>query len=212
VSRSAAIGFTLALMSCSLTNALVGSGQVTSETRQVDTFDKVEFYGGVQFELKIGTPQSVIVAAQQNLLAITTTTVTSGKLTVETSQIYTTTVPIHVTVTVPTLSAITINGGVSGTAAGITATDFNIESNGGASMTISGTATTLHLSCNAGSHVDGTSFTATSANVDMNAGASATVGVSGAVTGTANAGASLHLLGNPTSVNVTTNAGASVTH
>jgi putative autotransporter adhesin-like protein len=212
MARFAAMGFALALVSCSLANAVVGSGPVTNETRQVDAFDKVVFNGGIQFELKIGTPQSVVVAAQQNLLAITTTTVASGKLTIETNRIYTTTVPIHVTVTVPTLSAITINGGVSGTATGINATGLSIEANGGASLTISGTATTLQLTCNAGSHVDGTDFIAGNATVDMNAGASATVGVTGTVTGSANAGASLHLLSNPTSVNVTTNAGASVTH
>jgi hypothetical protein len=189
---------------------LVGEGDVKTETRQVNTFDSVEFNGGVNFVLTVGQPASVTVAAQENLLPITVTEVVNGKLTVRTTRPYTTSQGISVTVTAPTLAAVTVNGGVAGNVTGIAATDFAVDANGGANVTLQGTCTTLKLNADGGATVDGTDLAATDASVSVNGGAQATITVSGQVTGSANGGATLNLLGSPANVNVTTSGGASV--
>jgi hypothetical protein len=191
---------------------LVGDGPLKTESRTVTDFDKVDFNGGVKFQVTVGQPTSVSVSAQQNILEITTTTVQNGTLSVDTTRPYTTSDGVTVTITTPSLSAITVNGGVSGAVQGITGTNFAVDANGGASLTLAGTCTTLTFKGNGGAHVDGANLAATNATVDINGGASATLNVSGAVTGTANGGASLTLQGNPTTVSVNTSGGASVHH
>jgi hypothetical protein len=208
------IAVSLLLAGCSLLEQtgllLVGEGDVKTEARQVNSFDSVEFNGGVRFVLTVGQPTNVTVAAQENLLPITVTQVVKGKLTVRTTRPYSTSQGISVTVTTPTLIAVTVNGGVAGDASAIAATDFAVDANGGANLTLTGTCTTLALTANGGATVDGTGLAAANASVSVNGGAQATITVSGQVTGSANGGATLNLLGNPTNVNVTTNGGAQV--
>jgi hypothetical protein len=208
------IAASLLLAGCSLLQQtgllLVGEGDVTTEVRQVNSFDSVEFNGGVRFVLTVGQPTSVTVAAQANLLPITVTQVVKGKLTVRTTRPYSTAQGIIVTVTTPALTAVTVNGGVSGDVNAIATTDFAVDANGGANLTLHGTCATLRLTANGGATVDGTSLTATDASVSVNGGAQATITVSGQVTGSANGGATLNLLGHPTNVNVTASGGASV--
>jgi hypothetical protein len=212
--RAIAVAFLVA--GCSLLQQsgllLVGEGPVKTESRTVTDFDKVDFNGGVTFQITLGQPTSVSVAAQQNILDVTTTTVQARTLSVDTTRPYTTSEGVTVTITTPSLSAINVDGGVSGTVQGITSTDFAVDANGGASLTLAGTCTTLTFSGNGGAHVDGANLAATNATVNINGGASATLDVTGTVTGTANGGASLTLQGSPSTVNVTTNGGASVHH
>jgi hypothetical protein len=208
------LAVSLLLAGCSLLQQtgllLVGEGDVKTETRQLNSFDSVEFNGGVRFELTVGQPASVTVAAQENLLPITVTEVVNGKLTVRTTRPYSTSQGITVTVTTPALTAIVVNGGVAGTVNAIATTDFTVDADGGANLTLTGTCTTLTLSANGGATVDGTGLTTANAAVNVNGGAQATITVSGQVTGSANGGATLNLLGHPGSVNVSTNGGASV--
>jgi hypothetical protein len=209
--RAVAVAFLLA--GCSLLQSagvmVVGEGPVVTQTKEVADFTKVDLNGGVKFEVTVGQPTSLTLSAQQNLLDITTVTDTNGALSITTTKPYTGN-PVTVTVTTPALTAVSVNGGVSGNVQGIAATDFRIDANGGASLTVSGTCTTLTFDGNGGSHVDATNLPATNATVSINGGASAVISASGQVTGTANGGASLTLVGHPTSVSVNTGGGASV--
>ena len=189
---------------------VVGEGPLVTQTKDVADFTKVELNGGVRFEVTVGSATSLTLTAQQNLLDITTVTDANGTLSITTTRPYSGDQGITVTITTPSLSAIAVNGGVSGNVQAISGTDFAIDANGGASLTVFGTCTTLTFDGNGGSHVDGTNLAATNATVNINGGASATLNVTGTVTGNANGGASLTLLGHPTNVNVSTGGGASV--
>lgn len=210
------IAISLLVAGCSLLQQsgllLAGEGPLKTESRTVADFAKLDFNGGVKFQVTIGQPTGVSVSAQQNILDITTTKVQNGTLSVDTTRPYTTSEGVTVTITMPSLTAINVDGGVSGAVQGIASTDFAVDSNGGASLTLAGTCTTLTFTGNGGAHVDGANLGATNATVDINGGASATLNVTGTVTGTANGGASLTLQGNPSTVNVSTNGGASVHH
>jgi putative autotransporter adhesin-like protein len=212
VLRAIAVAFLVA--GCQLLQAagvmVVGEGPIVTQTREVTDFSQVEFNGGVKYELTLGQQASLTLTAQQNLLDITTSTVTNGKLTVTTTRPYTGDQGITVSVTAPSLTSIVVNGGVSGDVQAISATAFAIDANGGATLTVFGTCTALTFNGNGGSHVDATNLAATNATVSINGGASATLNVTGSVTGTANGGASLTLVGHPTSVSVNTGGGASV--
>lgn len=202
------------LTGCSLLQAagvmVVGEGPLVTQTKEVADFTEVQFNGGVKYEVTVGQPTSVTLSAQQNLLDITTVSVIAGKLSVTTTKPYSGDQGVTVRVTTPSLTSISVNGGTSGDVQNIAATTFKIDADGGATLTVFGTCTSLTFDGNGGSHVDATNLPATSASVSINGGASAVLNVTGQVTGTANGGASLTLVGHPSSVSVNTGGGASV--
>jgi hypothetical protein len=189
---------------------VVGEGPLVTQTKEVADFTKLELNGGVRFEVTIGPATSLALTAQQNLLDITMVTDTNGTLSITTTRPYSGDKGITAVITTPALSVVTVNGGVSGNVQAITGSEFGVDANGGASLTAFGTCTTLTFSGDGGSHVDATNLAATKATVSINGGASATLNVTGSVTGTANGGASLTLVGHPTTVNVNAAGGASV--
>ena len=202
--RAVAVVAAFLLSGCSLLQAagvmVVGEGPLVTQTKEVTDFTQVEFNGGVKYEVTVGQPTSVTLTAQQNLLDITTVNVIAGKLSVTTTKPYTGDQGVTVRVTTPSLTAISVNGGTSGDVQAIAATAFKIDANGGATLTVFGTCTSLTFDGNGGSHVDATNMPATTASVSINGGASAVLNVTGQVTGNANGGASLTLLGHPTNV------------
>jgi hypothetical protein len=91
--------------------------------------------------------------------------------------------------TTPTLSAISVNGGPSGNVQAISGTDFAIDANGGATLTVFGTCTALTFDGNGGSHVDGDKPCSHERHGEHQRRRVGTLNVNGTVTGNANGGA-----------------------
>lgn len=60
--------------------AVVGSGVPASETRNLPPFDGIELAGSNNVAIRLGREQSVVVHADDNLVARITTRVSGGKL------------------------------------------------------------------------------------------------------------------------------------
>src|SRR5689334_22907266 len=63
-----------------LDHSVKGSGKKASETRKVAAFRAIDFTGSGRVDYKIGSPQSVRVETDDNLLPNVETTVKNGKL------------------------------------------------------------------------------------------------------------------------------------
>lgn len=188
---------------------LVGSGEVTSETREVSEFTEVEAHGGIALELSTG-PSAVVVTAQSNLLPITTTVVQGSRLVVDTSRGYTTTQGITAKVTMPKLTAVSLSGGSSATATDVTAQSLAVEMSGGARLTLSGTVDELTINASGGAVLELGSLRAKSASVDLSGGVVATLAVSSSLRGNASGGVVVNLATRPSTVDVETSGGAAV--
>jgi hypothetical protein len=190
---------------------LRGAGAVTSETRPVPEFTEIEVRGGIKLELTMGTPGTVEVTAQQNLLAITTTNVSDRRLTVDTDRSFSSTSGITVKVTIDSITALVLVGGATGSAPHIAAGALNVRAEAGATLTMSGTAESLDLTATGGAVLKLGDFTATNATVTLAGGVQATVVVTHAVKGSATGGAVLTVHGHPPVLDVKTTTGAVVT-
>lgn len=203
--------FAAACSGGNLQNGLVvGSGQVTSETRQVPDFTAVEAHGGIQLELVQGDTTAVVVTAQSNLLPITTTKVDGARLVVDTTKGYTTTQGLKVTVTTPRLTAVTLAGGASGSGGSFEASSLVLDLSGGARVDLSGSVEDLTLKASGGAVIGLGDLRANTAKVDLSGGVVATLAVSSAVTGTASGGVVITLATRPDKVGVETSGGAVV--
>jgi hypothetical protein len=186
---------------------VVGTGDVTSQTRSLSTFTEVFADRGIQLELAAG-PQQVVVTAQSNIIDITTTEVSGSRLTVETTSGYLTSQGLVVKVTTPDLTAIELSGGASASGTPGHSADLAIKMSGGARATLSGSTASLALQASGGALADLGALHATNATIDLTGGVVATLTVTGALKGSASGGVVLTLTSRPASSDLETSGGA----
>jgi hypothetical protein len=91
-------------------NAHLGSGVARSESRRLPAFTSLELAGSNVVAVHVGSSQSVVVHADDNLLGRLTTTVHDGRLSIGSRGSFETTAPMHVDLTVPALASVTLSG------------------------------------------------------------------------------------------------------
>jgi hypothetical protein len=107
---AAAILATVLVLRSSGSSDVVGSGVVASDVRLVPMFTGVELSATNNATIHVGGRQRVTVQGEDNLLPLVTTRVAHGRLVIGASRGFTTTRPMRVNVTVPTLQSITLAG------------------------------------------------------------------------------------------------------
>lgn len=165
-----------------------GSGTWADETREVGEFDAVRTEGAMTVEITVGPVQKVVVGGDDNLLSIVKTAVAGGELFVETTESYNTDAGLKVTVTVPSLDRLTIEGASSATVTGIKSDHFTAKVKGAARATLSGTTDKLTLNVSGAAKVKAGGLAAKvvdvdcsgAARIDVNASETLDVDVSGA--------------------------------
>src|SRR5215208_4403778 len=76
------------LTGCGLIAGTTGSGAITSETREVAAFDRIEANGGIGVTVHVGAAQSVELQTHENLHAIIATDVEAGILKIHSTSSY----------------------------------------------------------------------------------------------------------------------------
>ncbi len=127
-------------------SGIQGSGNAATETRDVAPFSAVDLAGGNNVTVHVGGAQSVVVSADDNLLAAVTTSVLDRKLVIGTTGSFAANAPTGVEVTVPSLRTLTLSG--SGTLAvdGIDARRLTVTLSGSGVIRASGTVNRLDVS------------------------------------------------------------------
>jgi hypothetical protein len=196
----AARGLRRALPACllvfvgALAGCVQGQGPMTSETREVGSFSRIEATAGIRVEVRMGPAQAVEVTAQETLLPVISTEVRGETLSVQASEDFTTLEPVTVTVVVPALTGITLSGGSRATL-DLDAERIEIRIRGGAHVTAAGSVHSLALDADGGATASLEDLSVRSATVSMEGGATATLTASDDVTGTASGGSRLTVIG-----------------
>jgi hypothetical protein len=123
-----------------------GSGVPATQSRDVSAFDSVELAGGNNVVIHVGGKQSVVVKADDNLLSHVTTKVRASTLVIgNTPGSLTTSSPMSVFVTLPTLSELTLAGGGNIVVHGIKSESLTVTLSGSGNLTGSGNAGSLRV-------------------------------------------------------------------
>jgi hypothetical protein len=181
-----------------------------SEDRTGGSFDRVEIRNGIQLRLTVGPTTSVQLSAQQNILPLVSTTVSGGKLTAQTTQSVISTAPIAVTVTTPSLVALSMFAGAVADVNGVAAEAFALEADSGAHAKLVGTVDTFTLTARNGALLELNDFVARDITLAASSGVTGTIHATGTVSGTASDGVALSVSGGAT-LNVSTGGGAIIT-
>jgi hypothetical protein len=87
-----------------------GSGVAATQTRAVARFSSLDLAGDNNVTVIVGSPQSVVVRADSNLIGHVTTRVVAGTLVIGDTGSFTTRTPMSVDVSVPSLTALNLSG------------------------------------------------------------------------------------------------------
>lgn len=186
---------------------VVGSGTVVSEERTVEDFSVVGVSSVIQAEVPIGSPLSVRVSADDNILPLVKSSASSGRLLVGISGSMRTSNPIKVTIVTPDLSAVIASASAVVRVASLATDRLQVRGDGAADIRVSGSADVLMLHLAGASKATLTDLAVTSATVDLQASSRADITVSGSVAGSVATASLLTVGGNPTMTVTTTTAG-----
>jgi hypothetical protein len=123
-----------------------GSGVAATETRTLPPFTGVELAGSNNVSVQIGTPQSVVVHADDNLIGHVRTYVRSGTLRIQTTGTFSTRTPMRVSVVVPRLTSAALTGSGKVIIDGVDTPSFTASLPGSGTMLVSGRTDHLEAS------------------------------------------------------------------
>lgn len=193
---------------CSLTGA-AGSGPVTGESRQTETFTRIDVGYGIGLAVEIGPTTTVDVEAQQDLLPLIETSVDGGTLHIRgTADFSAGSIP-RVVVTTPSLEGVALSGGSQGRVDGLASPAFDIKLSGGSGLTATGSATTVSIHGTGGSTATLREVAAMSVSVELSGGSVAQVTASEQVSGGVSGGARI-VVGGDAQVDVAATGGGEV--
>jgi len=117
---------------------LRGSGEMTSETRDVGVFTEVVLEGSGTVSIEVTGTESLTIEAEDNLMSRLTSDVEGGRLVLGSRGVINATREIIYTVTVASLDGVTITGSGEIETRDITTSRFSAEITGSGSMLLTG--------------------------------------------------------------------------
>jgi len=154
--------FLLAAMAltCVGCDEVKGSGQVTTERRQVGSFSAVEAEGAVELEVTQGTPARLDLECDANLLPLVKTEVRRDTLHIGSQERLRPSKRLLVRVTTPTLKAIDCSGAAELTVTGVANDALRVGLSGAGSAKLTGRTGRLELTISGAGDVQATDLAA----------------------------------------------------
>lgn len=220
---------TLTLVGC--VDGLVGvrgSGNVTTETREVSGFSEVALEGSGEVTITVGDKESLTIEAEDNLMSHLTSDVANGRLVLGTRDAIVTTRDIVYTITVTNLEGITVSGSGDIEVGELIAPNFTTEIRGSGRIEVSnleadrleviisgsgeidtsGTSTELDVSIPGSGRFDGEMLKAVNARVSISGSGFAVVDVNDTLDAEVSGSGTIEYLGSPTVISTVSGSGS----
>jgi hypothetical protein len=115
-----------------------GSGNAKTETRSLASFSKIHLSGSPDVEVAIGSPQSLEITADDNILPIIESKVEGDTLHIGSKESYNTSLGVKFKITVPTLEGVSVTGSGDIHATGLKTTEMKASVTGSGDVTLKG--------------------------------------------------------------------------
>ncbi|MGZ7043097.1 MAG: head GIN domain-containing protein [Methanobacterium sp.] len=200
------------------TNQSTGSGKVINQTRDVASFNQIDFNGAGELIITQRDKESVTVQADDNLMNNIKTSVNNNKLTISfDNNMPVPTQPVKIYVTVKDLNSInvtgsglvksdnlnvnslilTINGAGNSTLNNLNAQTLNITLSGAGTITTSGNVNEQNMQISGAGEYNAGNLTSKIATVTINGGGKSTVKVSDTLNAIINGAGQISYIGSP---------------
>lgn len=110
--------------------AIKGSGKLTTENRDIESFDRIENFISADVTVKIGKAQQVKLTFDDNLIDLVTTEVRGSTLEIRSEESYNSRRGCKIEIVVPSLELAGINGSGDMTVSGLKAENFELDVHG----------------------------------------------------------------------------------
>lgn len=208
----------LPIAACSNIIGERGSGNVTTETREVSGFDGIELAGQGRVEVAFGDSEALVIEAEDNLMPLLTSNVNGDTLVLGTTRNIAPTEDIVYAVTVVSLEAVEVSGSgdilapdLNGETLGATVsgsgdivlTDMAVDElaisiGGSGYIEVTGVVDDLDVTVSGSGEVNAEALSADTATVSISGSGDAVVNVSEELTADVSGSGSIEYLGNPT--------------
>jgi hypothetical protein len=131
-----------------------GSGTALTEYRSLPGFTGVTVLGTNSVVIHVGSPQTLAVTADDNLVSSVKTTVESGRLVIDEPASFTTQTPMSVEITVPTLTGVVDAGDGQITADGVRSPTLTVELSGAGNFVGQGSVKRLTTTLSGTGNID----------------------------------------------------------
>lgn len=145
-------------------NAIQGSGVKAVETRTVGSFDSISIGGSQQLEIRAGEQFTLSVEGDDNIVPLIDTPVVGTTLDISSHQSYSSSQPVVVRVTMPTVRGIKVHGSADVDFDGMTSDSLDVVVSGSGSIGGKGIFRELHVNVSGSGDVDARECTVTSAD------------------------------------------------
>ena len=206
--------------SCIRFTGIIGSGNVISEERKVEGFNRISVSAGINLFIKQDSNETLRIEAEDNLMPNIITEVKNGRLEIRFKQFlsfgFSATKPVNVYVAVKNLNEINASSGASVKAEEIKTDNLKInlssgaigeiivlvsqidaDASSGTLIRISGKTDTQKINLSSGSSYDAEDLISKSAEMDVSSGSSAKVNVSDSLDVNISSGGIVQYTGSP---------------
>jgi Putative auto-transporter adhesin, head GIN domain len=164
-----------------------GSGNATSQVRQVTGFDAIEVAGAVNIDVALSPHERVEISGDDNLVPLITTELVGKHLKIDTRKNVRPKLPLIAHITAPRISAIEVSGSSRVTLHGIREDSLTIDVSGSGTIRGDGAVSNLSISLSGSSNVElmqlpaqiATISITGSGNVDVSASRTLAVNITG---------------------------------
>jgi hypothetical protein len=164
----------ISLVSCRFTGVR-GDGDLQTETREIDNFDKIDVSGNFEVGIEVGQPKSLVVIAENNLQDYIKTYVKRNTLFISTRKNLKPTEDLRIKITIPYLNGIECSGVNDVFAQGINADDFYIDLSGAGSIDIKGNTKKLKIDVSGAADLRAEELITENIKIDVSGAANASV-------------------------------------
>lgn len=178
-----------------------GSGNRTTEKRDVAAFTSISSSGAFNVEVTCQKERSVTLEGDDNILSLVTTEVKGATLYLDTKKSYSTKKPITVRITVPDLDELTSSGAGEFNVSNIKNDSLRFKTSGAATINASGETKTLRIEMSGAGSVATVNLKATDVDVTMSGAGSAEVFASNKLDANISGAGSITYSGDPKVVN-----------
>ncbi len=144
-----------------------GSGELTTESRDVSDFDEIVVLGSGDVIVDVTGTESLTVEAEDNIMPLLTTEVRKGRLELGSNATFSTTRAIRYTIEASALTAVEIDGSGDVTASGIDSDTFEVTINGSGNVVPTGSAGDVRVEINGSGAYEGVGLVASVGSVDV---------------------------------------------
>lgn len=194
----------------SFNKSVKGSGNISTETRDISDFSGVDVSGVFQVEITAQKDFGIEIEADDNLLPLIKTEVRGGVLRIETTEKISSEHGLKIRISAPDIDSIDASGVVKINLSAVKNNDLRVDTSGASKVKINGETASLTIEVSGASSIDAENLKAENANVDASGASHVSVFATGELKSDASGASKIVYSGSPKNVEKRSSGASSV--